>query len=178
MFRRNWRNREFWAWWWGSTLSPRLRSAAAVGGFIFLGAAGVFSADRLSSAKASPDNVTVWESTVERTVTRAIAGHDHVVTVQVVRHVRGPRVVTRARTAAVTPRTVGARPQVVTRRVIDEHTVTRSKTHLVIRTVTHNVTQTTPPVTVTTPPVTVTQTLPAQTATQTVTVTVPPGHGH
>ena len=176
MFRTNWRNREFWAWWWQTIWSPRLRSAATVGTFVLLGAAGVFSADRLSSAKASPSNVMVLETTVARTVTREVAGHDRVVTVNVVRRVRGPRVP--PRTVVVTSRHVVTKPHITTRTVVDKRTVTRLRTRLVTRTVTHTATQTTPPVTVAGPTVTVTQTLPAQTVTTTMTVTVTPGHGH
>jgi hypothetical protein len=66
LFRRNWRDREFWAWWWDNALSPRLRSGAAVASFILLGAAGTYSALKLSSANTvSPRNVTVWETIVQ-----------------------------------------------------------------------------------------------------------------
>jgi hypothetical protein len=174
VFRTNWRDREFWAWWWQSTLSPKLRSAATVATCILIGAAGVFSADRLTSAKGSPSNVTVWN----RTITHAVTERGRVVTVEVVRRVRRPHAERQARAALLTSVQVVTKPKVMTHTVVDTQTVTRSKTRVVTRTVTHSVTKITPPVTVTAPPLTVTQTLPAQTVTTTMTVTLPPGHGH
>ena len=166
VFRENWRDREFWSWWWQSRWSPRLRSAAALGSAILLGALGVFSADRLMSAKASsPSDVTVWEATVERTVTvptkgsgRPTATRVRVLTVQIVRHVPTSREV-RTRTAVITAKQLVTKPAVVTRTVVDEHTITRAR--LVTRTITRSVTQVTPPVTVTVPPVTMTETFSA-----------------
>jgi hypothetical protein len=180
VFRRNWRDREFWSWWWETHWSPRLRSASGIGAAILIGALGVFSADRLTSAKArSPRDVAVWESTVERTVTvrtertgRPAAARIRVLTVQIVRRVPASHAETRTQT--VVARQVVTGPSVVTRTVVDERTITRVMPRLVTRTVTQSVTQVTPPITVTTPPVTVTETLPPQTVTVTTTIK----HGH
>lgn len=178
MFRRNWRDREFWAWWWQSRWSPRLRSAAAVGSAVLLGALGVFSADRLTSAKArSPSDVTVWESSVVRTVTvrtkgsgRPAAARARVLTVRIVRHVPISHAETRTQTAEASAKQPLTKTSVLTRTVVDDHTVTQVRARLVTRTITRSVTQVTPPVTVTAPPVTVTETLPPQTVTVTTTV--------
>jgi hypothetical protein len=118
--------------------------------------------------------VTVWN----RTITHAVTERGRVVTVEVVRRVRRPHAERQARAGLLTSVQVVTKPKVMTHTVVDTQTVTRSKTRVVTRTVTHSVTKITPPVTVTAPPLTVTQTLPAQTVTTTMTVTLPPGHGH
>lgn len=182
MLRENWRDREFWAWWWETQCSPKLRSAAGVGAAVLLGALGVFSADRLTSAKThSLSSVTVWKSTVQRTVTvrtdgsgRPAATRVRVLTVGTVRHVPPSRAEVHTRTAVVTAKQVVARPSVVTRTVVEERTITRVRPRLVTRTITRTVAQTLPPVTVIAPPVTMTETLPPQTVTVTTTVK----HGH
>ena len=182
MFRRNWREREFWAWWWQSRWSPRLRSAAAVGSAVLLGALGVFSADRLTSAKErSPSDVTLWDSSVVRTITVRTTGSGgpavarvRVLTVRIVRYVPKSHSETRTRTTVITAKQPLTKPSVLTRTVVDAHTITRIRTRLVTRTITQSVTQVTPPVTVTAPPVTMTETLPPQTVTVTTTVK----HGH
>ena len=80
----------------------------------------------------------------------------------------------RTRAAVINAKQLVTNPSVVTRTVVDEHTITRARPRLVTRTVTHSVTQVTPPVTVTAPPITITETLPPQTVTVTTTIK----HGH
>lgn len=180
MFRRNWRDREFWAWWWGTALSPRLRSGAAIGSFILLGAAGTYSALRLSSAnEIGPKNVTVWETIVARSgpahtqAVRPRAGRVRVVVHYVSKKSRDNK----GEGAVVNATRVVTEHAVVTRTVSAERTVTRVIPRLATRTVTRQTPLTTPAVTVTAPAVTQTQTetLPAQTVVVTVTVKQ---HGH
>jgi len=134
----------------------------------------------MSAKASSPSDITVWETTVERTVTvhtkgsgRQAAARVRVLTVRIVRHVPTSREV-RTRAAVINAKQLVTNPSVVTRTVVDEHTITRARPRLVTRTVTHSVTQVTPPVTVTAPPITITETLPPQTVTVTTTIK----HGH
>jgi hypothetical protein len=178
VFRRNWRDREFWAWWWGNALSPRLRSGAAIASFILLGAAGAYSALKLSSANAvSPSNVTLWETTLVRSATvytKTVRTRARRVRV-VVHYVPKKPIESPTQKTAPDVKRVVTDHKVATRTVTTERTVTRLIPRRTTRTLTETVAQATPPVTVTAPPVTQTETLPAETVVVTVTVKQ---HGH
>jgi hypothetical protein len=179
VFRENWRDRQFWTWWWQSPLSHRFRSGAAVGSCILIGAAGAYSALELSSANATgPSDVTVLHETVVRattvhTTTTTQTGAGRVV-VHYVR-VEPKPVRSRTRTTVVTVKHMVTHRILVPHTVTIERTITRAIPRVKTRTVVEQTTQTTPPVTVTAPSVTQIETLPAQTVVVTVTVKQ---HGH
>jgi len=145
VFRRNWRNREFWRWWWHDQVSFAGQLAILIVAFVLVVGAGWLVADRLTSAKASsgPSVVT------------------HTATVRQVVSTRGRPVVRRV------TRTVAGRQIVrtVTSRQVSTATVTTAQVRIVTVTRTQKTGQTTwvtvPAPTVATVMVTVTVTTPA-----------------
>jgi hypothetical protein len=70
VFRKNWRNRQFWSWWWSSQVPRAAQAAVGLVAFTLIVGAGWFAADRLASAKASTaGNVITYTTTTQRVVT-------------------------------------------------------------------------------------------------------------
>jgi hypothetical protein len=70
MFRKNWRDPNFWKWWWKNRLSLEVRVCAGLVLLALLLGGGWLAADRLAPANAGDSNAFVLETTVERVTVR------------------------------------------------------------------------------------------------------------